>query len=803
MNPLLRLLPLLVVVAVASTVRAQVANEFDFDGTQLPVVTIPPNGSTHTITSPVTYLGQNLALNTSLLVGSGGELVLVRSQLRINGNVTLERGGRITVVDSSLLLGQSFQQQFNFRNQGGLLHTERALFGAAYDTGVLHHTTLFHLRGTWLARDTIVQGLVTIISDGRLGWWGDPALKGGSIFADGLYEGEHCDAIHMSGMGDAVLANGTMNVGLYYDAGSSTQPVTSTIDLESTVPLDVVYGDPAIHDGVTLPVAGAPCRLQLSRHRSSGWQLVAYNVSQNAPLHTITLRNMRDAIVGVRGQGVTGSPVLGGPWSAHYNELPGLPSTGMPGYHAIPPGCSVRLGNVAFQSGPSDWNRIWSWGLYMRGASTDLTISGPSLISEILLENGQMHLSGTRSFDLGLHANVVQLSGNASLTIDNAAIGVFGNHSWAVGLIDARDATSCTITDCRTAPLRLRTTAPSAWITAQNLIGVENVIAESGGGPVQVTQANAGQNWDRQNLSMDAAGAGVPFWAVSSFGTALVQDGAPSAPGNTSRELTAQAANASLRKALLLPPETYVTVIANTKLMQSVSTLPQLRISHGGTTHAVAIGSTIGSWRRAHVPTLTVGGAPGPTIVELVAGSAPATVRIDDVRLLVSSWWEQDNLGNLDFEGGYRFTGQAPGYWPAPDAWASSYVRCEPDASVVRPGAAPGSRSMRMTQLARGSDVFKELSFLRPGDQVNVTGWVRALGQFPGAVAQVVIGDGSTWFAATGNNQIVPHACDGVWRQFNVTYTVPASPSITRIDLGCWDAVGTQCWYDDLTVTVL
>ena len=156
-----------------ATTRAQAPNEFDFDTTQLAVTTIPPNAATHTIAASVTYTGQNLELRASLTVRAGAELRLVRSVLKVFGQIVMEEGSRVTVIDSSLLLPCQFQRHYELVNEGGLLHTERAVIGSTYAGGTLYQTGMLHQRGTWLARHTTMQGLFTLLGDGRGGWAGD------------------------------------------------------------------------------------------------------------------------------------------------------------------------------------------------------------------------------------------------------------------------------------------------------------------------------------------------------------------------------------------------------------------------------------------------------------------------------------------------------------------------------------------------------------------------------------------------------------------------------------------------------
>jgi hypothetical protein len=781
----------------AAAASAQVANEFDFDTTQLTVTTLPPGSGTLFVSSPITYTGQNLRLVANLVVQDGGELVLDRSQLVVRGDITIRRGGRISVLDSSLLISSDFTGQFTLWNEGGLLHTERAVLGGAPSASI-HGVRFLHLRGTWLARHTSMQLMGVVIANGPQGWFGNPAHRGGSIFADGLYEGDYADAIHMCGVGDAVLANGTMNVGLYLDAAAAGVPTTAIVDLQNAVPLDAVYGDPAVHEGVTHPVLGALYRLQLAQHRSAGWQFFATNVTQSGPLFTLTLRNIRDAIFGVTCDNLAGTPILAGPWSSHYADMPGLPSIHRPGHHAIPPACSVQLGNVVFRSDVNEWSRVLSWGLYFTGANTNFSVIGPSTIAEVMVRGGQVHLRGSKSFDMGFQAGVAEVSNGAALTVENAAVGA--HVPGFVGLVEVADGSSCTITQGRASPVRLRATAPTASISVQNLINLGDLIVEPGAGNVQLSQASSSQNWDLQNLSMDVPGASVPYWGASGFTSTLVTDGAPGAPGNTSRELVSGAAGGSIRKILSLPPETYVTVIASTKLLQVGGSVPEVRVSQGGNVSTAPLGPASGAWRRTHVPILTVNGT-APTVVELVCPGS-ATLRVDDVRVRVNSWWDNDNLANLDFEGGYRHLSPFQPSSRAPDAWTSGLAMCDADTGTVRPGAPAGSRSVRATIAPEYGFIYKDLSFCRPGDQVVVSGWMRGLAAGPGTGMAAQVGDGPTWSLPIGNNQQVIHPTDGVWRQFTLTYTVPPNVTFTRVSLSCWNQSGAQCWFDDLSVRI-
>lgn len=789
----------------STQVAAQAPNEFDYEPASAVAVPITPNGATHVITGQVVYTGQHRTLNAPLEIAAGGELRLVRTALRVFGSVTLREGGRLTVIDSSLLLPCAFQRQYEFRTEGGLLHTERAVFGSGYVGSNLAITRLLHLRGTWLARETVLQGLVTILADGRNGWFGDPRYKGGSVVARGLYEGDRADAVHLSGMGDVTLVDGTMNVGFYYDAAASATANATTVDLSARTPLSITYGDPAAHTGVTQPVAGMGGRLQLDNHRSPTWQFFAVNATSNGPLHTLTLRNAEDIICNFRGIDLVGSPVLGGPWASHYAELPGLPSTSRPGFHAMPPSCSVRLGNVQFQSGPgpNDWNRIRSWGLYARGLATNLSVTGPTLLAELQLTDGQMHLQGSGSFDMGVFANTVRLYQTAQLHVQNGALAEFGVPTSTTGLIEANDAAQAVLTNVRSGPLRLRTTNAAAAITATNVFGAGNLIVDNaGGGNVSVQQATPAQSTDLQNLGFDASpllGGVPPFWSGVGVSGVLV----PQAVAGTFAYQGVFSANATLAKVPLLPPGTLLDVLGvATVVVPPASGAAALQVVQGATLAQSVLGPAVGVPRVVHVPNFTVPML-GPTTIRWLGAGSNATLELDHMRVQVGNWWDADNLGNLGFELGCRHQGSAPNYWAVPDCWSGTQLHCTPDPAVLRPGAAPLSRSIRGQAFGASANLWKNLTFLRAGETVVVRGYVRGVASDPAARVQVIVGNGANFFQVAPPNVFsAPFLCNGAWNNFQLTYTVPNNPSYTRINLAMNNGDGGQVWFDDMEVVI-
>jgi hypothetical protein len=796
--------------------RSQVQNEFDFDPVRLPqtVVNLPSGATQHVVQGLVTITDTNRRYVGPMVVRSGAELRIARSSVELLGDLTLEDGSVLRVIDADFLLPNPSQREHEIVNEGALIHTERARFGSGYVGTALNQTRLLHLRGTWLARDTVVQGLITIVSNGRNGWFGDPRYKGGSTFAVGMYEGDRADALHLAGMGDADLANGTMNVGLYYEAGGHTAPQSATIDLQSRTGLTLVYGDPAVHAGVTNPIDRSACRLALRNHRSPTWQFFAVNATNAAPMQTLTLRNAEGIICNFRGIDLVGTPILGGPWSSYYASLPGLPSTSVPGFHGLPPGCSVALGNVTFRSGngASDWNYIRAWGLYSRGAATNLSIQGPSRIAEIELTDGRMALAGLGSFDMGIFANAVRLYGTADLDLDNVLLGEIGTGATSIGLVEANDQSRCSIDGARlntytvNAKTRLRTTGPQASITAAGVFGAHNLLLEpNGGGSVTLAAATPAQSFDLQNLDFESpllAGGTPPYWSAIGVGGTTTTVTLPGAPGLAAYAATSQTGTATLRKTFALPPETVLAA----QLPLQLTTLgagasATLRVGQGAMVGvATADPLRMNAWQILQSPPVALGS--GNAYVEYAGNGLPIQATLDDVRVQIASWWEDDNLANLDFEGEVRNQGTTPAAASAPDFWTAFQCRTETTATITRPGAGAGSRAVQVSPTSSLCNLSKSLSFLRAGDRVRFTGWVRGTPATAGRISALV-GNGVNFFVVAPPNVFSgPILCDGTWYQFDITYVVPNNPSFTRLDVSARNMAGATVWFDDFRVEI-
>jgi len=177
-------------------------------------------------------------------------------------------------------------------------------------------------------------------------------------------------------------------------------------------------------------------------------------------------------------------------------------------------------------------------------------------------------------------------------------------------------------------------------------------------------------------------------------------------------------------------------------------------------------------------------------------------VQLDDFRVVLGSWWDQDNLANLDFEGQCRDRGFAPDYWRAPDGWTAFQLRSEPDPTVTRPGANPGSQSLRVVPTHPSANIGKVLTFFRAGESVRVRGWVLGTST-AGANIQVIVGNGPNYFVVAPPNVFSgPIACNGTWQFVDVTYVVPVNPIYTRGGVSVFGMANVPVWFDDFTVEV-
>jgi hypothetical protein len=816
------------VLALAGVAGAQ-GPEPDADLAALtPVIVAPNSGSDYIVVGVVTLNPGHYEIRANLILGHGSELRIRGAMVDIVGNVELREGGHLSAVDSTVRQVNSYPRQFGYTWTGGHLYTERCVIGGI-KTGYLVNFSAFWLhRGLWEAVDTTVQYSAGILPGvARRGFNGNAAWKGGTLIARRLFQGEAPDFVYGSSLGDVMLSDSTFNlsIGVYADGPA---PVQATFDMSSRNPIvHDVYGDPANHAGVTRPIANSTWRLQLDNVRVPFWHLVANDMSNSGRPLTLTMDNAENVLCAFSGRDLTGSPTLGGDWSRYQGQLPGLPSAAPPGWHAMPPGASVSLGNATFRAGATD-ALVRQWGIYLIGPSSNVSVTGTSAIAEIVLEDARLSLQGGKDFDMGLLAATIDLHGTSVLTANNVSIGQFGAVHGLYGKIEAVGRATCTLTNVRVADCALITgieTKPnSSQGLAQGRITVQNVYPEGQldqipypPGSITVARASVTQNTDRQNLGFEGGiqASGSPdYWSVQSIAAGSLVTGRPSPCPSGTRSYRYQTSGSAGRlfKSLTLPEGTHVTLLGHARI-QSLAGGQSLGFglsAPGSTSRQGLLGTGLTTWQLVSVPDLILG--PGNAVpVEAAFFNTPAgnaDVLLDDVRVHISNWWDNNNLANLDFEDTrYRDGGGYPEYWRAPDYWHVSRGIAVAESADRRPGS-PGQRSVRVTQLGDiTTDLYKDWTFLLPGDVVTVQGWVKGIPiGTTSCWIQLQLGEGFSWNdRGYGNNQWAIFPSDRQWRQFSLTYTVPCPPikqAFTRFNVDCFRGDGNVLLVDDITVTI-
>jgi hypothetical protein len=744
---------------------------------------------------------------------AGGELRVRNAHVVVVGDVVLGIHGELHVTDSTFRLQNRWQSEHNYTWREGKLVTERAVIG-----GTPYATATFWLNnGLWIARQTTIEHSGGILLGwSRHGYLGDPTQRGGTLIADGLFQGNVADALHMSGWGDATVSNSDFAIGLYVYA-DGRQASTTRLDLDSGRPHTDVFGDPAVYSGVTRPLRESPARLELRNVRVPRWQITFFDIRNGGAPTKLVLDNADQVICSFGGRNVTGSPVLGGSWGP---RPPGLPSTRLPGFHPIPPGNSVTLANATLEAG----NRaahVFGWGLYFTGPATDIAIRGASLIVEQYLDDGRMLLEGDGDWSMGVHANSIQLHGDAMLTIRKAAIGEFGAFRITGSQIVAHGRATCDMYDVRLSDVRLATEWDDLTLnpTAKNLnegrITVHRGFeqgridrAPAGNGTVDIARALPGQNNDLQNLDLEAPvnGGRPDYWYTTGVNGARSSSRPPGSSGSWSFRYRTSGGGGSLWKSLAVEPGAYVHLLGWLNVASQNATPLALRIAGANNANRSSAGaSATGSWQFVQVP--IYGALTGETgqILSIDDGTGGSTdALVDDLRVHVAAWWDQDNLANLSFDdpNAYRSPGLAPDFWRGPDSWLVWQANCEPDAPRTGSG-----RSVRMTTTAMQGTISKQLSFTRPGDRIAIRGFVRGIAA-PGASCwlKAQIGEGS-WLGSLAQNPATPG--DGSWVRFDVQGHVvpprsspPAKWEFTHVIFECFGGAGNRMWIDDVEVEI-
>ncbi len=769
-----------------------------------------------------------------LIVRAGGTLILEDVFLQMRGDIILEEGGLIRIVDSEISLQCSRPLEFNVNWKGGHLSTLRTLIGG--DT-LLRQTTTFNLDwGLWTARDTVVENSAGILIGAYAGRQGDLRRRGGRLVADGLFGGRGGDFISMSGFGEAVLKNSAFGIvmRLYEASGQGATAVNLDLPSNRLIPARV-YGDSGFHNSSARPpvtsgfsIPGSPWRLELENTTVTGWKLSIYDVGVSRSARTYIITSQDPVPIGLHGE-LIGSPSLVNPgtWATWYPVPPQLPTTGVPGGHGIPPNCGVQMGAITIMSPAANWSYVSNWSFYLRHNS-DFLVRGATRIGELFLShNSQMTLEGNEAYDAGLLTVACETLDDSILTIRNATV---GSEDYLTPVLLATGRSRVLLQDVRYRKVLLETGFQSrpgpGFGIGSAAIKVErsfpsDVQSETfisvaiPSGSIDLGLANSSENTDVQNLNFAApVVGGVPsFWkGVNVAGVASAVTSPASLDAQSFRYQASSTAGSSgkIYKRLKIKPGARVHASG---WARSVVAAPGVvtRCAIAGSTGTVVSTPLVldGLWHPFQLPTYTM--QPGDVSVDFqvahsnLTGPTGLQVLVDDLEFRVSKFWETDNLINLGFEEA-SFQGIVASAVAdrSPDFWSLR----NGDASVAAPRSGVGSASVLVTAtgaagVARDRTVLlKDLEYPRAGRSLQITGYVRGVpvaGQsFP---IWIYVGEGRRYFETTTKQQ---HAADGTWRFFSLNYTIPnpkkrGVPSTLAITGG---SNGDQLFVDDVKVTI-
>ena len=278
------------------------------------------------------------------------------SHYRVGGNLVLRPGGTLTVRDSVIEILNTYSRQYAVRWEGGALVTDRVTLGGTKDAVGIRQSNLEMTDGRWDATDTTVRYCYGITFD-------HTGQRQGVLRATRLMRGENSDSVIMNGNADVILTDSDYCVSLTMDASKGGQ---GRFNLPVNQPLDAVY------DGSNVP--GAAYRLELVNTQVPLWFLFVRQVSMAGPATTVVLEDCPRFIPSIMGGDLRGRVNLPCLWGEVFEQ-------------------DVTIGNVTFRA-PKPVG-IGCWGVYLWGKDTDLTLTGPTNICELMLRDGKATLEGS------------------------------------------------------------------------------------------------------------------------------------------------------------------------------------------------------------------------------------------------------------------------------------------------------------------------------------------------------------------------------------------------------------------------
>jgi hypothetical protein len=290
---------------------------------------------------------------------------------KIHGDLVLAKGGTLEAENCTIELMNTYARQYRYLWQGGTLVTNNCTIGGTRTEKFIAHCNLNVRDGQWLATDTTIRFCYGVQFDGK---------TVGRIVGTRLKAGPHPDAIIMSGKGDVTLTDSQFPIALTVFADK--EPGSTVLDMPVDTPITRTY------DGSNLP--GAEYSLKMVNSSAKSWFLFVRKISMKGPPTEIAFRDCPKILPAIMGNDLTGTV-----------NLPTIKG----GLLSEP----VRIGNVTFKTLDRPVG-ITGWGLYLKGEKTNLKVTGPTRIAELMLSEGSVELVGTEgTYDAVTSASTIEV----------------------------------------------------------------------------------------------------------------------------------------------------------------------------------------------------------------------------------------------------------------------------------------------------------------------------------------------------------------------------------------------------------
>lgn len=413
-------------------------------------VVVAPTGTLEIATAGP---GMRCEIAGGITVEPGGRLVIgapgrpkftcvTRSTVEVRG--TEAARGAVTVRNSAFELLGPYDLDATFKFAGGRLITSDGVLIGGGTRGGRSVTSGFDLSdGIWEATDTTVQLIAGIWVSGS-GVFNGRRLKAGDI----------PDAIHCYDGARVTVTDSTYDVLFTLDA---TKGGAFSLDLPANRP---------IHWDVRGVLPNAGYSLRLVNSTVPLWWLNSVVASRDAaPPTSVILGDCSSLAMHLTGTDLRNAHKDDFRLPVSWHADPTRPESRWEGecgitppWHGdVPAGHQWDTGNLHWRVG----NRpvpIGNWGFYPSGATTNVTLRGPSKIAELPISEGKITLIGTPgTFDLlawGLFYSV----GPGELSMENVSMGLYdiGARSWK-GQFVAQPGGTIRFRNARLGILSLRT----------------------------------------------------------------------------------------------------------------------------------------------------------------------------------------------------------------------------------------------------------------------------------------------------------------------------------------------------------